>query len=105
MDIFSTNSTTSFTPSTASERYCAVVSAILVPFSTKLIERSIKVEVFLLASALLEAKFLTSSATTANPFPAVPARAASTAAFKAKILVWEAISYIVLIIFPISLEL
>ncbi len=59
---------------------------------------------FLAASALLLAKFLTSSATTANPFPAEPALAASTAALRASIFVWKAISSIVLIIFPISLE-
>jgi len=48
------------------------------------------------------AKFLTSSATTANPAPASPARAASTAAFRASKLVWKAISSMVLMIFPVS---
>ena len=37
------------------------------------------------------ASFLTSSATTAKPLPASPARAASIAAFKARRLVWSAI--------------
>jgi len=43
------------------------------------------------ASALLLAKLLTSCATTAKPLPASPAVAASTAAFKLKIFVWNAI--------------
>ncbi len=62
---------------------------------------------FLLSSAaseLLSASVRTSSATTAKPFPASPARAASTAAFKARILVWNAISSISLITFAIFRE-
>ena len=39
------------------------------------------------ASALLLARLRTSSATTAKPLPAAPARAASTAAFSARMLV------------------
>ena len=50
-------------------------------------------------SAALIARLLTSSATTAKPAPASPALAASTAAFKARRLVWKAISSIVLTIF------
>src|ERR1035438_9003399 len=46
-------------------------------------------------------RFRTSSATTAKPIPASPARAASTAAFNARILVWNAISSITLMIFEI----
>ena len=60
--------------------------------------------VFCAARADLFASSRTSSATTAKPLPATPARAASTAAFKARILVWKAISSMVLMIFPISLE-
>ena len=45
----------------------------------------------LAAWALLEARFLTSCATTANPRPASPAVAASTAAFNERIFVWNAI--------------
>ena len=56
----------------------------------------------LAASATLPARFLTSSATTANPFPASPALAASTAALSASIFVWNEISSIALIIFSIS---
>src|SRR5574344_490312 len=47
------------------------------------------------ASALLLARFLTSLATTANPFPASPAVAASTAAFNDNIFVWNAILSII----------
>ncbi len=49
----------------------------------------------LVASMVFSANLRTSSATTANPFPASPARAASIAAFKAKRLVWSAISFII----------
>ena len=42
------------------------------------------------------ARLRTSSATTAKPMPASPARAASTAALSARMLVWNAISSIVL---------
>ena len=82
----------------------AVSSAILLPFSTAFMEFSISTAVFWEASADLLARFLTSSATTANPLPALPALAASTAAFSARIFVWNAISSIVLMIFPISPE-
>ena len=58
--------------------------------------------VFRAASAARRARFRTSSATTANPAPASPARAASTAAFRASRFVWKAISSIVLMIFPVS---
>ena len=83
-------------------RSLAVSLAILVPLSTAFIELWISTVVFLAASALLLARFLTSSATTAKPLPAAPALAASTAALSASMLVWNAISSIVLIIFPIS---
>ena len=45
------------------------------------------------------------SATTANPFPASPALAASIEALSANRLVWEAISSISVIILPISLDI
>ena len=50
------------------------------------------------------ARFRTSSATTAKPLPALPARAASTAAFRARMLVWKAMSSMVLTILWISAE-
>ena len=56
---------------------------------------------FLAAPALLAASCLTSSATTAKPFPAAPARAASTEALRARRLVWNAISSMALAIFVI----
>ena len=76
----------------------SAVRAISEPFSTALIEDSIRAVVLLAASALLVARLRTSSATTAKPLPAEPARAASTAALSARILVWKEISSIVLMI-------
>ena len=61
-----------------------------------------RVEEFFAASAARKARFLTSSATTANPAPASPARAASTAALSASRFVWKEISSIVLTIFWVS---
>ena len=95
---------TSPTPDTTSFKAEAVSFAILVPLSTAWSAPSIRAEVFFEASADLAARFLTSSATTANPLPAAPALAASTAAFKDSILVWNAISSMVLMILPISPE-
>ena len=85
-------------------REAAVSSEILAPLLTASIVSSIKSLVFCAAFADLCARFPTSSATTANPFPAAPARAASIAAFKERMLVWKAISSIVLMILLISLD-
>ena len=82
----------------------AVSSAIRLPLSTALTAPSINSEVLLEASADLLARLRTSSATTANPLPAVPARAASTAALRARMLVWKAMSSMVLMILPISAD-
>ncbi len=60
---------------------------------------------FLAASADRIARLRTSSATTAKPLPASPARAASTAALRASRLVWKAISSMTLIILAVSSEL
>jgi hypothetical protein len=57
---------------------------------------------FLGGWALRWARLRTSSATTANPMPASPARAASTAALRARMLVWKAISSMVLMILATS---
>jgi len=46
--------------------------------------------IFLAAAALRCARLRTSDATTAKPRPCLPARAASTAAFSARIFVWNA---------------
>ena len=77
---------------TISCRDDSVSWAILLPLSTFASVDSIYWVVSLAASALLAARFLTSSATTAKPLPCWPALAASTAALSARILVWKAIS-------------
>ncbi len=66
---------------------------------------STKSFISLAASALLEARFLTSWATTANPLPASPAVAASTAALSERIFVWNAIWSITLIASLIAVTL
>ncbi len=65
---------------------------------------SISSLVALAASSDLEARSRTSSATTAKPLPAEPARAASTAAFSARILVWNAMFSMEAMILEISWE-
>ena len=57
--------------------------AISTPCRAFFTEPSIRFDVFFAASAERIARFRTSSATTAKPLPASPARAASTAAFNA----------------------
>ena len=98
-------SATSPTPSTTRFSIAAVSSASFAPFSTAFREPSISTVVSRDASALLVARFLTSPATTANPLPLSPALAASTEAFSANILVWNAISSMALTILPISYDL
>ena len=68
------------------------------------IEFLIIFSVSLAAAALFAARFLTSSATTANPFPCFPDLAASTAAFRERRFVWNEISSMVLIILLIFLD-
>ena len=103
-EIRSISCVNSFAPFTAFTREFAVSLTIVVPFSIDWIECAISKAVFFDASALLLARLRTSSATTAKPFPAFPALAASTAALNASIFVWNAISSIVLIILLISFE-
>ena len=79
-----------FTLSVLSETDCkdsAVSSVIFAPFCTASMVSSINSPVFCAAFADFCARFPTSSATTAKPFPAAPARAASMAALRDKIFV------------------
>ena len=74
------------------------------PCSVAWTELSMRSLVALAASSDRVARERTSSATTAKPFPALPARAASTAAFRARMLVWKAMSSMVAMIRPICSE-
>ena len=65
------------------------------PCSISLMEIPMRSLVVLAALELSSAKEPISEATTANPFPASPARAASMEAFNANRFVWSAISSIV----------
>ena len=62
----------------------------LLPASTRFTESLIRFLISIAASAERLARLRTSAATTAKPRPCSPARAASTAAFSARILVWNA---------------
>ena len=102
--ISATRSLTLRDPSAISERISATSSVTFTPSSEFFTDPSIISVVVLAASALRCARLRTSSATTANPFPASPARAASTAAFSASKLVWKAISSMVFTILAVSSE-
>ncbi len=78
---------------------CATCSTVPFPSCDRVIDSSISPAVSFAACADRCARLRTSSATTAKPMPASPARAASTAAFSARMFVWNAISSIVLMIF------
>ena len=82
----------------------AVCPAITIPFSTAFTEVSINVADSFAAWALWSASTFTWFATTANPFPASPALAASMEAFNASRFVWAAISLIVAMILSISFD-
>ena len=75
------------------------------PVSTRETESSMRALISFAAWALRLARLRTSPATTAKPRPCSPARAASTAAFSARILVWKAIPSITLIMSAIFFEL
>ena len=83
----------------------AVEWTVFIPTLTASVFFSTRPAVSLDASAVLDARRRTSPATTENPLPASPALAASTDAFRARILVWKAISSISLTIPVISREL
>ena len=73
---------------------CPVSRTSLTPVSTCAVDAEISPLISLAASAERCASARTSEATTAKPRPASPARAASTPAFSASRLVWNAISSI-----------
>ena len=77
----------------------ATLPEMATPWPAFWIESSMLVVVSRAAWAQRWARARTSSATTAKPAPASPARAASTAALSARMLVWKAISSMVLMIF------
>ena len=87
------SSITSVTRATEAITSAMVAPALLVstlPAFTVAIEWSIRCLTSLAAVAERCARLRTSPATTAKPRPCSPARAASTAAFKARIFVWKA---------------
>ena len=90
---------------TISPRHLNVLSAFFIAFSIPSIHLLISCAVCCDASVVLAARFPTSSATTAKPFPLSPALAASTSALSASILVWNAIDSIVPTIFWISADI
>lgn len=73
---------------------CMVIPACstsIEPACIRVTESLMSVSISFAALALFWARLLTSLATTANPLPCSPARAASTAALSARIFVWKAI--------------
>ncbi|MNV95918.1 hypothetical protein D3C71_1908630 [compost metagenome] len=75
------------------------------PCSTRETESAIRPSISFAAFALRLARLRTSPATTANPRPCSPARAASTAALSARILVWKAMLLMTVVISAIFFEL
>ena len=74
------------------------------PASTLPTESSIRALISLAAAAERCARLRTSLATTAKPRPCSPARAASTAALSARMLVWNAMPSITLMMSTILLD-
>ena len=83
-------SLTGCTLATISCMLCPACATWAEPDSTFSTLALIRVLISLAASALRCARLRTSLATTAKPRPCSPARAASTAAFSARMLVWKA---------------
>src|SRR5260221_3948106 len=96
---------TRFTLVTTSPMVWPAPSASLAPASTRCTESVMRLLISFAASAEPCARLLTSPATTAKPRPCSPARAASTAAFNARMLVWKAIESITPMMSPILREL
>ena len=94
---------TLFTPATTSPMVAPACSTSCVPTPTLATESSIR-PLISLAAALRWARLRTSLATTAKPRPCSPARAASTAAFSARMLVWNAMPSITLMMSTILRE-
>ncbi len=93
-EISPTMSATFFTELTISASVAPDCFTSELPSSTLLVESLISALISLAAVAERCARLRTSDATTAKPRPCSPARAASTAAFKASKLVWNAIESI-----------
>ncbi len=96
-------SVTRFTDATTSAIVFPASATSLVPESTLPTESVISSLISFAAPALRCARLRTSEATTAKPRPCSPARAASTAAFSARMLVWNAIPSITLMMSAIFL--
>ena len=75
------------------------------PCATRATESAISPSISLAALALRLARLRTSPATTAKPRPCSPARAASTAALSARMLVWNAMLLMTVVISAIFFEL
>ncbi len=90
--ISETMSVTLPTPWTISPSFWATCLAVTSPSVASLTDWRMSSSVLVAASLARRASERTSSATTAKPRPASPARAASTAAFRARRLVWKAMS-------------
>ncbi len=90
--ISATISVTCLTELTISSMVLLASSTSFVPPSTFSAELWISALISFAAVALRCARLRTSEATTAKPRPCSPARAASTAALRARILVWNAIA-------------
>ena len=110
MDSDSSRTASAITPMSSLERLTSSMvsrnaadtsSTIPLPRLAADTQLSISLVVAAAASSDWAASRRTSSATTAKPFPASPALAASTAAFRASILVWNAMFCMVVIIWPI----
>ena len=97
-------SVTRLTAVTTSPMVLPASSTNLVPPDTFSTVSPISALISFAAAALRCASVRTSPATTAKPRPCSPARAASTAALSAKILVWKAMPSITLMMSTIFLE-
>ena len=97
-------SVTRRTLATTSSIVLPACSTSRLPVSTCTTESPIKVVISFAAAALRWARLRTSAATTAKPRPCSPARAASTAAFRARMLVWNAMPSITLMMSTIFFD-